>query len=260
MPHERFLVGLEATNNHNAKKVTWRHDQLGNLAITSPAYSYYKYTNVLTNNNEGPSYSFQKTDETHHAQLLITTEGRKIIRRNPGVLRSIELYASIFDRTQADYGKNIMYTDSNISIKPIYSPGRFSSVHILETEDEKFAVKTPKGSIPVYYYNDMRQIQVIQKELGGQLLDLGVLLPTYLFASRNISCTKYEAGDSPAGYFTREFFIHVQNLAENFISKQKDPLWKGVFADAYDNGIIRYENFVLRDDGKLVWIDPVGTL
>lgn len=102
----------------------------------------------------------------------------------------------------------------------------------------------------------MLQVQSIAKDLAPQLAELEVDMPTFLFATGQMSCTEYVEGSHPeTTEETRKNLKLVESLAGGYTQQQEskgNALWQEIFVDPG-----RYSNFLQRSGGKLVWVDPL---
>lgn len=165
----------------------------------------------------------------------------------------------------------IVNIGKNRTLRTVTS-GRQSNFYILTIGEEEYAIKThvssdnfgsePDAHQP--YINEMLQTQSIAIDLSSQLDSLKVKMSTFLFASGQVSCTRYEQNE---GNYSKEF--DISRLADlfttvaNYILMKRyneDPLWHGVDLDLpMERGRLMLtflRNFRTKADGTLVWIDP----
>lgn len=201
------------------------------------------------------------------AGLLISPEGESFVRTNPGILTNIDkglveleytLEKDTFKRkTQVDLGEGRKMTY-------LTAHGQ-SSVYLLEVGKEKYIVKTKNyasgetfATAAQPYINEMLQTQTLAHSLKNKLAEINISLPTYMFASGQISCMKFEEGNKPEMQEYRESFEKLRQLSSDYILQQQNndvDLWKNMAVDL-DLRTDVTRNFKKRSDGSLVWIDP----
>lgn len=201
------------------------------------------------------------------AGLLISLEGESFVRTNPGILTNIDnglieleytLEKDTFKRkTQVDFGEGRKMTY-------LTAHGQ-SSVYLLEVGKEKYIVKTKNyaagetfATATQPYINEMLQTQTFARDLKDRLTEINIHLPTYMLASGQISCMKFEEGNKPKMQEYRESFERLYQLSSEYIQRQQNDdvgLWKNVAVDL-DLKTDVTRNFIKKSDDSLVWIDP----
>lgn len=242
-------------HSEEAGRITSR-DRFHNLVYTSPDKSYLDREN----------------DETK-AAILISQEGEHFMRKHPRILSDIERgVAGLTDTFQLGaFRQPVTGVDlgKKRKMKRLFIGGQ-SMVYLMEVDPEKYVVKqkTPahedKGHNDATqpYINEMLQIQAISVDLHEKLEAAGIEMPTYMFASGQLSCRKFVEGVHPTTEFLNEKLNILLPALNEYLDKQHDPLWRNVYTDLYffagrDDPIpLKIDNFILRPDGKLVWIDP----
>jgi len=144
-----------------------------------------------------------------------------------------------------------------------------SQIWILEIGSEKFVIKykkaanTPSADISQPYFNEMLQSQALGQDLTQELAAEGVEMPTFLFASGQISCIRFEEGRHPNETLLHDKLERFLPVVDNYISNQKSQLWAGIHSDAIGQTfaptttVIKTDNFIQRPDGIMVWVDPL---
>ena len=93
---------------------------------------------------------------------------------------------------------------------------------------------------------------------------LGIRLTFPLFASRQVECTRFEAGNHPRPDEIRKISKgDLNSHVKNYINSQLrmgNTLWENVIIDLFNHQHLvegRVDNFIKSADGTLVWIDPL---
>lgn len=204
-------------------------------------------------------YSDRSHDQVR-AALLVSSAGREFIRSNPKILRDI------------DRGLTLVRRDQPVEISPgrrleRWKGGSQSWANLLTIDGQRFVVKTQSTGIAAGLYsqpfiNEMLQVQASQTDLGDKLDQFRVEMPTFFFASGQVSCVEFVEGTEAVEDDLRPFVNRLYRTVKNYVDDQEDAgnrLWEGVFIDLmkfYPITQIRANNFVKRPDVKLVWIDP----
>lgn len=152
--------------------------------------------------------------------------------------------------------------------------GAQSRVYVLNINGDRYVVKVKKGktsdnsvkhNYTQPYINEMLQLQ----EMGAELRELmdknNVVLPEFLFVSSEVSCVKFEEGKMIVQYGVYAGIINrldSNGFSEKVIEyvkekNRKESLWSNIQIDTRKRGKLKYDNFILRDDHKLAWIDPL---
>ncbi|MBI2626738.1 MAG: hypothetical protein HYW77_00635 [Parcubacteria group bacterium] len=240
-----------ATVKHFKEEKNGR-DRFGNRLFRSPDLSY-----------------FDRDYDAIKASLLLSPFGERLIKSYPGLLKEIERGLIEIENTfQEGTMKPKEWVDlsSGAKLKALTRGGQ-SKVYVLEIGEEKYILKTevPKmrhfGDVSQPYINEMLQAQSIEADLREELNKLGIKMPTFLFASGQVSCIKFENGTEPS---QEEVLAKASKLVEllvGYIKKkqiEKDELWKNIRIDLANRlkMAIKTDNFIKKDDGSYVWIDP----
>ncbi|MDP2671204.1 MAG: hypothetical protein Q8P13_01955 [bacterium] len=228
-------------------------DRFGNRVFESPKLGYLDREN----------------DEVR-AALLVSEEGERFIKSNPGILKDIEEGLLKLEYAR-DEGSNPVYFDSTDLPKgnhlSRYSQGNQSNVYLLEVKGEKYILKTHRVSAPHYqdarqpYINEMLQTQEMAADLKEDFEKLNMRMPDFLFASGQVSLVRFEEGNIPEdSLLDTERFKQFAAIANRYLSTKEDQdLWKKIWADDLDEVLVhetKKSNFVETEDGSLVWIDP----
>lgn len=107
----------------------------------------------------------------------------------------------------------------------------------------------------------MSEVRELNAYLGNFLSSRGLKLPEYILATPFMSLTKLEEGDHPSVDKVKNLKIRTEdeiNAAIAKLTRYNPTLWKGIKPDYYagSNFEPRNENFIQRDDGTLIWVDP----
>lgn len=226
-------------------------------------------------------FGLGKTDK---AELLITETGIDLLNSNPTLLvdidrgligiESIDGYReSVTPGGRKFRVPNLTPRESfilgeNITLRRLRG-GRQSRVYLFEMDDKKFIVKEHAsqnlllGKNIQPYTDEMKQIQMMKHDLGKELADIGIDLPTFLFATERVALIKFEEGSQPTRQDMGDKILRLQKVLEDYILRQQaesNPLWKNIHLDLIHDlttqPYIRLDNFIKRLNGEIVFIDP----
>jgi hypothetical protein len=215
------------------------------------------------------------------AGILISPEGGKFIKQNPGIINEIDNALSILETKE---GKNVPYKSVNLSsggnLQAITTGGQ-SNFYILTMKNaERYAIKTHaptrksklaedliiEFNLHQPYINEMLQTQALATDLKNELDSLHVKMSSFLFASGQVSCTRYEEDEKP--YLSklfdlnRKFLKELKSIALTYIEKRSkdNSLWDFIYVDLETDSAEGLDksasNFRTKADGTLVWVDP----
>lgn len=213
------------------------------------------------------------TGDKVKAGILISPEGGKFIKQHPGVLKEID--SALSNLEDAD-GNNILGQSINLGNDGTLETkvgGGQSNFYILTVDREKYAIKThvPDDlghvdglymNMNVYqpYINEMLQTQSLAMDLKSELSSLGVKMSTFLFASGQVSCSRYEVDERNYNALNEKKLENLMEVAEKYLLKEKskkNQLWDHVQIDLNSYMIRKaLKNFRTKKDGTMVWIDP----
>lgn len=239
-------------------------DRFGNCVYTSPI----------------KSYKDREFNETK-AAMLVSREGEEFIRQNPGILNDIDL--GLTQITSMDQSDSPLQTGAEVelgrqengakkrTIKKLFTghQGNQSLVYLLEIGSEKYVIKkhTSKNDSGVKltqpYINEMLQTQSLAADLQTELAAARVEMPTYIFATGQVSCAKFVEGIPPTEKQLENTLQGFLASVTNYIADQQSDLWSCIHTDAKvfltTPATVRYktDNFIQRADGSMVWVDPV---
>lgn len=223
------------------------HDRFGNRIFTSPDLVY----------------SVKNIFETR-AALLVAPEGQQFIRENHGILREIESGLMELGPIRGKDGAEVTL-GPNRSLQS-WKSGLQSNVDVLTVDGQSFVLKTHRGGKPNTisqpFMNEMLQIQAVQTDLGSDLRQLNVSLPRFLFASGQLSLQVFEEGSEPQMEEVEDIAYELAGLMENYVKTQREednPLWSKVNSDIvkfYPFETVRIDNFLKKEDGSFVLVDP----
>ena len=246
----KFTTGLALDSGHTTVQYP-PADSFENRSFISPQHVFLDRDNML-----------QK------ARLAVTAEGAEFIKSYPRILRDIEKGLYVLSNS-FDYSSNEPLQEVPLGSKrriKFWKKGGQSNIYQLEVQGQPYVVKThapqqgfSDPSQP--FINEMMQMQELQKQFGDSFKQHGLELPTCLFASGQMACREFVAGERPREQEVNKHFPpDLRSKIEKFISekkKSKDPLWKNIEMDIYFDGhSLKCSNFILKKDEKMVWIDP----
>jgi hypothetical protein len=221
-------------------------DRFDNRIFTSPTKSY--------NDREG--------DEVK-AGLLVSKQGEDLLKANTGILQRIDHGLTHFAANPTD--EEAFALSDDLHMKKIGS-GSQSDVYLLTSGQEKYVVKknTSGDDLSQPYINEMLQSQSIAADLDKQLKSANMEMPTFLFASGQMSCVQYEEGKEPTKDRLEARFSSIIPDLKSYIENQNhtgNNLWNDIVLDTDSfvgfrpNGL-KTNNFIERPDGTIVYIDP----
>lgn len=242
------------TNNTEWAEVKHFHpvkngrDRFGNRLFVSPDLAY-----------------FDRTKDKIKAGILISPAGEELIKKHPGILKQID--SAILLSKDMHTGE-VVPIGEDMTLEAIEG-GNQSRVYVLtlgENGKEKYVIKIhqPSAFIHQPYINEMLQSQSVATDLEDELSSLGVEMPTFLFASGQVSCSKYEDEDGNYNALNdHEKFKKLADLLVEYIKEKRDIdlLWANIKIDlpVYNDDLLRdkiYADFRSKSDGTVVWIDP----
>lgn len=264
--HERFhedklIINPSATYDYFHPIENGRN-RFGNRIFRSPELAY------LSGREKIPT----------KAALLISPAGDSFIKNNKGILSDI-------DKGLRQLEPNVLAFFSrqrNAEAKPIelgngrrmsyLTSGAQSHVFLLEVDQGKYVVKIRNTRTPEWfsvfqpYINEVLQVQSLQADLGNEFAKLGIALPTYLFASGQIECIKFEEGEHPTRQEVGRIGNRLRDITYDYIDKEiqaGNKLWNNVKVDVKNTPQYKVfgktstmtNNMIRNSEGKLVWID-----
>lgn len=210
-------------------------------------------------------------NEKVKAGLLISPLGQKFITENKGILRDIERGLATLQATGEGATEQRIDLGNGRSLEAI-TKGSQSMFYILTVGDEKYAIKIHapardgKADLHQPYINEMLQTQELAETLKSELSDMNISMSEFLFASGQVSCTRYEEKGN------REYTsIDLENIRQlkaltlaHIIDKsypKMDSLWQNIKIDLPVDNKLQFlvtvsRNFRIKQDGTIVWIDP----
>ncbi len=238
------------------KPINNGRDQFGNRLFSARKQGLY-----------APGY-VDREGKQYKAVLLISPEGEKLIKHNPGILNDIDRGVTAINNWESSI---VLSENPKRSLSKIWSEynNRLARLQLGENEyllkwlNQEKLVDKYLAYQP--FINEMLQVQEVQKKFGEELLreDVNVILPTYFFASGFLLCKTYESG-KPASPEPKilERIDKALYIVMEYVWKQtevKGSLWENVHFDTQDwitGTMVRTNNFILRPDNKLAWVDP----
>jgi hypothetical protein len=243
---------------------TVQRDRFGNRLFTSPEKSY--------NDRE---------NEENKAALLVSPKGEAFIKANLGILQDIDrgLQSLNVEEKRGSVNSDLSEIDlgNGRKLEALTIPGKTegsqSVVFLLQTETGKYAVKVmkhiPIESTPISqpYSNEMLQTQAIALDLRDELAQQDIEMPTFLFASGQVSCTEFVEGECPQPDEWAPHISRIHPQIASYIAAQREQgntLWNGTTLDFYqphaymeDRLVLRTDNVIKRPDGKFVPVDYI---
>ena len=217
---------------------------------------------------QSPFYSFTTKEETHQsAALLLSPEGQTLVRKHKGLLRMVDRGIARITSGKQDY-VNWGEGENQISLETMDLSGTQSEVYLLIIGKERYLIKKMKWRENVVdsddvrqpYINAMLQAQAVQRDCGTELGEIKVRLPTYLFASINTCCVRFEEGQAATAEDLKPKITGLTARLVDYIdeAEKSSSLWKGVVPDcvSLEPVRIRTENFIKARDGKFVLVNP----
>jgi len=240
-----------------------------------------RFGNKLANSRT-KAYFDRSGDETK-AALLMSPEGEAFLKTHKSILHDIDRGLIGLDLMRKSPEKKPYTIDFGMGRKMgfliserykgeehIVGGGGQSEIYVLEVEGDKYLIKKKTtdikhDDISQPYMNEMLQCQALAADLEDELDEAGAEMPTFLFASGQMACRKFEEGKELE---RGEFRDEIQKLApaiNDYFRKQQDEgqtLWKHIKQDMFSSympggPIYPNNNWLKKDKGKYVCIDPV---
>ena len=201
------------------------------------------------------------------AGILISPKGQKFIAENPGILKGIDRALALLEISEKN--EQVIDIDNNWALYPNRTGGQ-SKFYLLVGFGEQYAIKTHapymanRKEIHQPYMNEMLQTQELGEYLNKECPELRVKMSSFLFASGQVSCTKFEENTGDESMLDVDRLKKLQFNSEFYIDNQrrnlKNELWDNVEVDLFIGGPLGYlnmfTNFIKKSDGSIVWIDP----
>lgn len=225
-----------------------KRDKFGNRLIVSHTKSY-----------------LDRAGNETRAALLVSKKGDTFLGQNPNIIDNIEHGVYVLQNAASNREIDL---GNNRSMKRVRSHAHAQSkLFLLETNDKKYMIKTPATvearhkNFRQPYINEMLQSQTLAADLDKILSQAQIEMPTFMFASGQMSCTEYIEGVKPDGAYLLQKIKPIAEIIEEFIQSQQNDLWNNIYQDAFTRigselHLLRPDNFVQRVDGTLVWVDP----
>lgn len=222
-----------------------------------------------------------KQGEMVRAAMLTSPQGQEFIGRNHGILRDVTSGLTHFYQMRRDItslkeseefqmspGRSLRYLDSGgqsyIYLLTISQPTPDEGT----SEPRRYIIKVRNDYRPDAYYlsqpyiNEMLQTQAVGQDFATELSNLGVALPTFLFATGQMSCREYIEGSPPQSSPELEHTLDtLGSTIGPYIANQEksgNTLWNNIAVDAWiSEGAAAGRNFLQSNDGRLYWIDPL---
>src|SRR6266498_438957 len=194
---------------------------------------------VFTSADKG--YVDREGKETK-AAILVSPKGETFIKANLGILNDINkgLISLTTNLKPDSQWETIDEIDlgKNRKMKKMSEAGQ-SNIYLLETDSEKYVVKIKadnprtKDNPPSQpYINEMLQSQMIATDLSSELNEAGISMPTFLFASGQVSCTKFENGEHPNTQELSNKLYEFIPKVQTYMRNQQTDLWQNIAQDA----------------------------
>ncbi len=261
--HTGELKSGQGRPNESFVREKSEKDRFGNRYLTSKVLSRFGHKSP---SSEEFSYSDNVGSETS-AGILISPEGQKFIAEHPGILRKIEEGLVSFE-TNFKKPNSTIDLRQGISLQATVA-GSQSHVYILRIGAEKYVLKThiflepEEKKLYQPYINEMLQTQTIATDLKSDLEKLKVKMSNFLFASGQVSCTRFEEDVKNYAALDKDRLIDLYLSISNYILEKRydnDPLWENITMDLPVSSpklaITALNNFRTKPDGTIVCIDP----
>ena len=246
--HSGELKKRQGKPNENFVREKGAKDRFGNQYLTSKEFSY--------------GSNGQETS----AGILISPEGQKFIAEHPKILHDIDKnLACLESGSEMDATHGIFFDHNQSCFLQKKAKGSQSNFYVLALGQEKYAIKTHvthnliRKKIDQPYVNEMLQTQSISQDLKSELEDLNIRMSSFIFASGQVSCTKYEEKSGDYSKITSFRLTKFFNLLSSYIKKkqkERDPLWQNIIVDSNGNLETILRNFIVERDEEMVCVDP----
>lgn len=207
------------------------------------------------------------TGETTKAGILISGIGQEFIRANTGILKDIAHGLAKLETNGETRSGEIVDLGNGRTLESKETGGQ-SNFYILTVGPEKYAVKTQAARSETTgaaqpYLNEMLQTQSLGLDLKDELFELRVEFSKFLFASGQVSVTRYEEDEKNYESLNIDRLTDIKTTVLGYILEKRvdqDPLWDNINVDlplgTLKGVVTALHNFRTRADGTLVWIDP----
>jgi len=220
-----------------------------------------RFGNRVISSMSGLAYLDRNGDPVK-AAALVSREGEGFLRKNKGLLKPIE--QALIDCDGLDYPRSNGMTvvpglGDGLRLTRMHgSDGYQSDIFSLETGEEKVIVKKIQKRLGYNefftnqpYFNDMLQTQAVAQDLGNQLAELGVFMPTFLFATGQVCALRFEDGFYPDYFKVEGKLLAALDIVKSYIKEQvskKLPVWKNVYLDEQVRIDGDSSNFIEKQD------------
>lgn len=230
-----------------------QRDRFGNFVFASPEKAYR-----------------DREDKEVKSALLITQEGEVFCRKYPGILQDISRgLQQLTPKHDGDLVRRMKPRNPTVELGNgrrirYLSSGAQSMVYVLEVPDGRYILKThlPYSQVHQPYVNEMLQVQSLEHDCAADLQRLGIALPRFLFASGQMICTEYVPREASFSNDFEPTYYAAATTAEHYVDQQKRgdraALWKNIWIDKIQKRQMPRANFREREDGTVVWIDPIA--
>lgn len=205
--------------------------------------------------------------ETTKAGILISSLGQEFVRANPGILKDIAHGLSQLETNGEARAGEVVDLGNGRTLEARETGGQ-SNFYILTVGSEKYAVKTRSARSEATgaaqpYINEMLQTQSVARDLRDELFDLRVEFSEFLFASGQVSVTRYEEDVENYDALNIDRLTDLKTALLGYVLERRfdqDPLWDNINVDlplgTFKGVVTALHNFRTKPDGTLVWIDP----
>ncbi len=226
-------------------------DKFGNRFVSS---------GILGNPEKG---YMDKDHPNARAGFLISPEGQRLIKANPGLLSQIDGALVLCD--DGEVGKSSKKISEILSVAALDQGGQ-SKLYKFFINGSTYVGKTQtQQEISVYYNNqsyvtEMLQIQTLAAEKAKQLEQINVALPEIYFATSQFMLREFIRGKELDSQATARIESPLIELLGEFLRqkrRQDSRLWSGVKSDLnYSGQDFKTNNFIQEESGRVVMIDP----
>ncbi|HAU66624.1 MAG: hypothetical protein UT30_C0011G0049 [Candidatus Uhrbacteria bacterium GW2011_GWF2_39_13] len=248
--HDKPFIKTDAPLQHVEQEARKKQrDRFGNRVFTSPELAY--------RDREGK--------ETK-SSLLVSEVGEQFLKENSGILknldRALQELSPTFEDRHLVIPKKRLDLGRGRSLEYL-GQGAQSVVYKLQVNERIYIIKIHLSYSKVHqpYINEMLQIQSLQLDLKDSFQKLGVEFPQFLFASGQMTCVEFVPKEATFSEDFESTYYAAATISEDYIEEQKRKgveLWNYVDIDKVHPQGVPKTNFRERDDGSVVWIDPVA--
>ncbi|MDQ3008963.1 MAG: hypothetical protein M3Q81_05240 [bacterium] len=171
------------------------------------------------------------------SQVVASERGEAFKLRYPALLSQLEELLS------SDFSS----IPSNLTIGQLKESGESISIQV-ELDKKVFLLKRAKANSHKSFLQEKSQLDLLQQSLQPSFNKAGVRAQTYYFFARQWCFVDFEVG-KPLSALSPELHTFLDTV-ESYLENTENPVLIGLMIDLMPS------NFIYRNDGQYVWVDP----